>query len=59
MFLLRFSHHCFGNGYCTSRCFLADSTNGRVTDSRILCPFVSVGVRFLSVPHAVNAFRVR
>ena len=29
---------------------LPDSTNGRVTDSNILCPFVSVGMRFLSVP---------
>ena len=38
---------------------LPDSANGRVTDSKILCPFVSVRVRFLSVPHAVNAFRVR
>ena len=28
-------------------------------DSKILCPFVSVCMRFLSVPHAVNAFRVR
>ena len=37
----------------------SDSTNGRVTDSIILCPFVSVCMRFLSVPHAVNAFRVR
>ena len=38
---------------------LPDSTNGCVTDSNIICPFVSVGMRFLSVPHAVNAFRVR
>ena len=38
---------------------LPDSANGRVTDSKILCPFVSVRMRFLSVPHAVNAFRVR
>ena len=38
---------------------LPDSTNGRVTDSKILCPFVSVHMRFLSVPRAVNAFRVR
>ena len=35
------------------------SANGRVTDSKILCPFVSVRMRFLSVPRAVNAFRVR
>ena len=38
---------------------LPESTNGRVTDSKILCQFVSVCIRFLSVPHAVNAFRVR
>ena len=38
---------------------LPDSANGRVTDSKILCPFVSVRMRFLSVPRAVNAFRVR
>ena len=38
---------------------LPDSANGRVTDSKILCPFVSVRMRFLSVPHAVNALRVR
>ena len=38
---------------------LPDSANERVTDSKILCPFVSVRMRFLSVPHAVNAFRVR
>ena len=38
---------------------LLDSANGRVTDNKILCPFVSVRMRFLSVPHAVNAFRVR
>ena len=38
---------------------LPDSANGRVTDNKILCPFVSVRMRFLSVPHAVNAFRVR
>ena len=38
---------------------LPDSTNGRVTDSKIACPFVSVRMRFLSVRHAVNAFRVR
>ena len=38
---------------------LPDSTNGRVTDSKILSPFVSVGMPFLSVSHAVNAFRVR
>ena len=38
---------------------LPDSANGRVTDSKILCPFLSVRMRFLSVPHAVNAFRVR
>ena len=38
---------------------LLDSANRRVTDSKILCPFVSVRMRFLSVPHAVNAFRVR
>ena len=38
---------------------LPDSATGRVTDSKILCPFVSVRMRFLSVPHAVNAFRVR
>ena len=38
---------------------LPDSANGRVTDGKILCPFVSVRMRFLSVPRAVNAFRVR
>ena len=38
---------------------LPDSANGRVTDSKILCPFVSVRMRLLSVPRAVNAFRVR
>ena len=38
---------------------LPDSANGRVTDNKILCPFVSVHMRFLSVTHAVNAFRVR
>ena len=38
---------------------LPDSTNGRETDSRMLSPFVPVRMRFLSVPHAVNAFRVR
>ena len=39
---------------------LLDSTNGRVlTDSKILCPVVSVCMRFLSVPHAVNAFHSR
>ena len=27
-------------------------------DSNILCPFVSVRMRFKSVRHAVNAFRV-
>ena len=34
---------------------LLDSANGRVTDSNIFCPFLSVHVGFLSVPHAVNA----
>ena len=38
---------------------LSDSANGRVMDSKILCPFVSVRMRFLSVPRAVNACRVR
>ena len=43
-----------------SDCYtLPDSTNGRVTGSKILCPFVSVCMRILSVPHAVNAFPVR
>ena len=28
-------------------------------DSKILCPFVSVHMRFLSIPHAVNACSVR
>ena len=36
---------------------LQDSANGRVTDSKTLCPFVSVYMRFLSVPHAENALR--
>ena len=38
---------------------LPDSANGHVTDSKILSPFVSVRMRFLSVPHAVNAFHVK
>ena len=38
---------------------LPDSTNGRETDSKILSPFVPVRMRFLSIPHAVNASRVR
>ena len=38
---------------------LPDSANGRAADSKILCPFVSIRMRFLSVPHAVNVFRVR
>ena len=38
---------------------LPDSANGRVTDSKILCTFVSVRMLFLSVLHAVNAFHVR
>ena len=38
---------------------LPDSTNRRVMDNEILCQFVSVCMRFLSVPHAVNAFGVR
>ena len=38
---------------------LPDSANGRVTDSEIICPFMSVRVCFLSLPHAVNAFLVR
>ena len=38
---------------------LPDSANGPLTDSRILCPFMSVRMRFLSVCHAVHAFRVR
>ena len=38
---------------------LPDSAKGRVTDSKILCTFVSVRMLFLSVPHAVNAFHVR
>ena len=38
---------------------LPDSANGRVTDSKILYPFVSVHVRFLTVLRAVNAFCVR
>ena len=60
---------CVGPLFCTlvpgalsslSDCHtLPNSANGRVTDSKILCPFVSVHMRFLSVPHAVNAFRVR
>ena len=37
---------------------LPDSTLGRVTDSKILCPFLSVCMCFLSVPQAVNAFCV-
>ena len=36
-----------------------DSANGRIPDSKILCPFVSINMRFLSVPHAVNASHVR
>ena len=38
---------------------LPDSANGRVMGSKIICAFVSVPMRFLPVPHAVNAFRVR
>ena len=38
---------------------LPDSTNGCVTESKIICPFVSVCMRFLSVPHAVNALCVK
>ena len=38
---------------------LPNSANGRVTDSKILCPLMSVHMHFLSVPHAVNAFGVR
>ena len=48
--------HCHEFSDCHT---LPDSTNGRVTDSKILRPFVSVCMRFLSVPHAVNAVRVR
>ena len=36
---------------------LPDSANGRVMGSKIICAFVSVPMRFLSVPHVVNAFR--
>ena len=51
-------YHCyhFGLRPCHT---LPDSANGRVTDNKILCPFVSVRMRSLSLPHAVNAFRVR
>ena len=35
------------------------TANGRVTDSKILCPFVSVCMRYMSVPHAANASHVR
>ena len=46
--------------YLLSDCHtLLDSTNGRLTDSKILCSFVSVCMPFLSAPHAMNAFRVR
>ena len=38
---------------------LPDSGNVRVTDNKILIPFVTVRMRFLSVPHAVNVFHVR
>ena len=38
---------------------LPDSANGCVTDSKVLCPFVSVRMRFLYAPHAANAFPVR
>ena len=38
---------------------LLDSANVRVMDSKILCPFVSVCMRFLSVLHAANVFSVR
>ena len=31
---------------------LPDSANGRVTDGKIICPSVSVHMRFLSVPRA-------
>ena len=36
---------------------LPDSANGRVTDSKILCPFMSVRMRFLSVRHACVCVR--
>ena len=46
--------------YFLSDCHtLPDSVNGRVTGSKILCPFASVHKRFLTVPNAVNAFHVR
>ena len=38
---------------------LSDSTNGCVTDSKILCPFLSVCMRFMSISYVVNASRVR
>ena len=38
---------------------LPDNANRHVTDSKILCPFVSVHMSFLSVPHEVKVFRVR
>ena len=38
---------------------LPDSANRFVKDSKILCPFVSIRMRFLSVPLAVYVFRVR
>ena len=46
--------------YTLSNCHtIPDSANVRVTDGKILSPFVSIRMRFLSVRHAVNAFRVR
>ena len=38
---------------------LPDSANGCVTDSKILCSFVSARMRFLSVLHALNVYCVR
>ena len=64
--LIRIGEYCrlrrastwhFGTHTYPHRCMtkVPDSANGRVTDSKILCPFVSVHMRFLSVPRAVNA----
>ena len=38
---------------------LPDNASGRAMDSKILCPLLFVQMHFLSIPCAVNAFRVR
>ena len=38
---------------------LPHNANILIMDSKFLCPFVYIHMRFLSVPHGVNVFRVR